>query len=153
MVIFRIRRITNIHDETHARCIVLDDGRTKLVIVVADLCMLTRETVDQAKSRASEITGIPTRNMLISATHTHSGGTSCSVFQSDPDPDYLQFISDRIADAIVRANANLEPARIGWGFGSEAQPGFLPTVEDETRHTTTEPFWWYGSGENESGSK
>jgi hypothetical protein len=121
---FQDTRITNIHDETHARCIVLDDSRTKLVIVVADLCMLTRETVDQAKSRASEITGIPNRNMLISATHTHSGGTSCSVFQSDPDPDYLQFISDRIADAIVRANASLEPARIGWGFGSEAHQVF-----------------------------
>ncbi|MBK8506029.1 MAG: hypothetical protein IPL46_29840 [Saprospiraceae bacterium] len=121
---FQDTRITNIHDETHARCIVLDDGDTKLAIVVADLCMLTRETVDQAKDRASEITGIPPGNMLISATHTHSGGTSCSVFQSDPDSDYLQFISDRIADAIVRANANLVPARIGWGFGSEPNQVF-----------------------------
>jgi neutral ceramidase len=116
--------ITNIHDETHARCIVLDDGQYKLAIVVADLCLLMRETADQAKQRAHDHTGIPVENILISATHTHSAGTACAVFQSDPDPDYLKFISERIADAIIRAHANLQPARIGWGFGEEPNQVF-----------------------------
>ena len=34
---------------------------------------------------------------MMSATHTHSAGTACSVFQSDPDPAYLDFLSERIA--------------------------------------------------------
>lgn len=113
------RIVSNIHDETHARAIVLDDGETRLAIVVSDLCMIYRETVDQAKERAHEFTGIPTENMMMSATHTHSAGTVCSVFQSDPDPEYLEFLSERIADAVIRANENRVPARIGWGFGQE----------------------------------
>ena len=113
------RIVSNIHDETHARAIVLDDGETRLAIVVSDLCMIYRETVDQAKERAHEFTGIPTENMMMSATHTHSAGTACSVFQSDPDPEYLEFLSERIADAVIRANENRVPARIGWGFGQE----------------------------------
>ena len=28
---------TNVHDELHARCLVLDDGKTKLALVVVDL--------------------------------------------------------------------------------------------------------------------
>jgi len=28
---------TNVHDELHARCLVLDDGKTKLALVVLDL--------------------------------------------------------------------------------------------------------------------
>src|SRR5690606_15283445 len=40
-------------------------------------------------------------------------------FQSDPDPEYLEFLSERIADAVIRANENRVPARIGWGFGAE----------------------------------
>src|SRR5438132_173782 len=37
---FQDRRAAYIHDELHARCLVLDDGRTRLAIVVCDLCML-----------------------------------------------------------------------------------------------------------------
>ncbi len=116
---FQDNIITDIHDETHARAIVLDDGNTQLAMVVSDLCLLTRETATAAKQRASEITGIPTENMLLSATHTHSAGTACAIFQSDPDPKYLTFIEERIADAMIRAYNNLSPARIGWGFGQD----------------------------------
>jgi neutral ceramidase len=112
-------KIKGIHDETHARCIVLDDGQTRLAIVVSDLCMISREVLDEAKRRASEVTKIPVENMMMSATHTHSGGTACSVFQSDPDEDYVKFLSERIADAVIRANNKLTPARIGWGVGYE----------------------------------
>lgn len=112
--------VKHIHDDTHARAIVMDDGKTKLAIVVSDLCMVYKETLDKAKKRAHELTGIPVENMMMSATHTHSGGTACSVFQSDPAPSYLDFLSERIADALIRANNNLVPAEIGWGKGYEA---------------------------------
>lgn len=111
--------VKQIHDETHVRCIVLDDGQTRLAILTADLCMIYREQLDEAKKRAHVITGIPIENMMMSATHTHSGGTACSVFQSDPDKNYLKFLTERIADAVVRANNNLAPARIGWDIGNE----------------------------------
>ncbi|MEJ7767260.1 MAG: neutral/alkaline non-lysosomal ceramidase N-terminal domain-containing protein [Chitinophagaceae bacterium] len=112
-------RIENIHDEIHARAIVLDDGVTRLAIVVADLCMVSREILDEAKRLAHGKTRIAVENMMISATHTHSAGTACSVFQSDPDPGYVTFLGERISDAIIRANKNLQPARIGWGTGQE----------------------------------
>lgn len=110
--------VKNIHDETYARCIVLDDGQMRLAIVVSDLCMVSREVLDNAKKRAYEQTQIPVENMLMSATHSHSAGTACSVFQSDPSPEYLVFLTERIADAVIRANRNLAPARIGWGVGN-----------------------------------
>src|SRR5690606_13840963 len=108
------RTARNVHDETMARALVLDDGETQLAFVVSDLCMVYRETLDKAKQRALEFTGIPTENMMMSATHTHSAGTACAVFQSDPEPEYLDFLSIRIADALIRANENRVPARIGW---------------------------------------
>jgi len=111
--------VKQIHDETHVRCIVLDDGQTRLAILTADLCMIYRKELDEAKRKAHEITGIPVENMMMSATHTHSGGTACSVFQSDPDKDYLKFLTERIADALIIANNNLVPARIGWDVGDE----------------------------------
>lgn len=113
------RTARNVHDETMARALVLDDGETQLAFVVSDLCMVYRETLDKAKQRALEFTGIPTENMMMSATHTHSAGTACGVFQSEPEQEYLDFLSIRIADALIRAYENRVPARIGWGSGNE----------------------------------
>ncbi|WP_236973547.1 hypothetical protein [Membranihabitans maritimus] len=114
------RQVRYIHDETYARGMVLDDGDNQLAIVVSDLCMIYRETVDKAKERAHEFTGIPMKNIVMSANHTHSAGTACSVFQSDPDPEYLEFLRIKIADAVIRAYENRVPAKIGWGFGKES---------------------------------
>jgi neutral ceramidase len=106
---------TNVHDELHARCIVLDDSETRLALVVVDSCMVPREVLDEAKRLASERTGIATSNMLISATHTHSAPAATWVFQSGPDPAYKEFLARRIADGIWRAANNLTPAKIGLG--------------------------------------
>jgi neutral ceramidase len=130
----------NIHDETHARSIVLDDGQQRLALVVADLCMVSREVLDAAKHRAHQFTSIPVANMMMSATHTHSGGTACSVFQSDPDAEYLKFLTERIADAVIRANAHLTPARIGWGVGHEPNQVFNRRWKMKAGTKLTNPF-------------
>ncbi len=116
--------IRNVHDETHARALVLDDGHTQLAFVVLDLCMVSREVLDKAKQRAHEFTGIPTSHMMMSAIHTHSAGTACGIFQSEPDPAYLDFLVERAADALIRAYHNRVPAKIAWGMGEEPDEVF-----------------------------
>lgn len=69
---FADRKATAATDPLHARCLVLDDGTTKLAIVVVDSCMIPRELIDTAKALAEKRTGIPAKHMLISATHTHN---------------------------------------------------------------------------------
>lgn len=133
-------KIRTVHDDTFAKSIVLDDGDMRLAFVVSDLCMIYREQLDEAKRRAEEFTGIPSQNMMMSATHTHSAGTACSVFQSDPDPDYLEFLVERIADAVIRANENLEPARIGWGVGHEPSQVFNRRWRMKPGAVITNPF-------------
>lgn len=121
---FQNGTVKNIHDETHAKALVMNDGSQSLAIVVVDLCMIYRKEIDNAKRRAHERTQIPIENMMVSATHTHSSGTACSVFQSDPEEGYLAFLSERIGDAIIRANENLVPAKVGWGSGQEPNQVF-----------------------------
>lgn len=111
------RKAQHVHDELHARAVALDDGQNQLAIVVVDNCLIPREIYDEAKRRVNKWTGLPVENMLMSATHTHSAGSVTHVFQSLSDAGYAEFLTVRIADAIVRAINNLEPARIGWGSG------------------------------------
>jgi len=108
-----------IHDPLHARCLVLDDGTTKIAIAICDSCMIPREVFDAAKEIASKKTGIPVSNMLFSATHTHTAPTASGVFQSDPDENYRKLLVEKIAAGIIAAHANLEPAKAAWSVGSD----------------------------------
>jgi len=133
---FADHRATNIHDELHARCLVLDNGETRLGIVVVDSCMVLREIFDSAKRMIQTETGLPADHLLMSATHTHSAPAASSIFQSDADPQYQQFLARRIADGVRRAIANIAPARISWGIGNvpgqvfnrrwKMKPGTIP---------------------------
>ena len=112
---------THVHDELFARCLVLDDGAVRVAIVVADNVGIPRPVLDEAKRLAREGTGIPVERILISSTHTHSATTargSESSKDADPLDHYQTFLARRIADGIMRAVNNLEPARVGWGSGA-----------------------------------
>ncbi|MCZ2341436.1 MAG: hypothetical protein LC104_06515 [Bacteroidales bacterium] len=118
------RQATGAHDPIHARCLVLDDGTTKLAIVVVDSCMVPRKLMDAAKAKAAAKTGIPAENMLISATHTHTAPSSTGVFQSDADKGYVAFLTEKIAEGIEKAHAARVPAEAGWGVAEEPSQVF-----------------------------
>ncbi len=117
-------KATGVHDRLHARCLVLDDGKTRLAFAVCDSCMIPREVFDLAKKKASAATGIATSQMLFSATHTHSAPTVTGVFQSEPDNNYPTFLAGKIAEGIIAANSRLAPAKIGWAVGSDPKQIF-----------------------------
>jgi hypothetical protein len=86
--------------------------------------MLPRELVEAAKAGAAAKTGILARNMLVSATHTHTAPTVAGVFQSEPDQKYVEFLTARIAEGIAKAHAYLAPAAVGWGVVQESSQLF-----------------------------
>jgi neutral ceramidase len=111
-------KATYIHDELFARCLVLDEGNSRIVIVVADNIGLPREVCDEAKKMIREHTGIAEDRVLIAATHTHSsvGARPANVLKPDDEySPYARFVARRISDGVRRAVAHLEPAQIGWG--------------------------------------
>lgn len=116
---FNDRKVSSVNDPLHARCLVLDDGTTKLAIVAVDSCVIPRELMDAAKVLASKKTGIPAAHMLISATHTHTAPTVGGAFQSEPEPEYIKFLTQKIADGIEKAHKNLAPAKLAWGTAEE----------------------------------
>lgn len=111
---------THIHDELHARCLVLDDGKTKLALVVCDLLGLHRSVSVAAREMIEKETGIPAANVLISGTHTHSAvnalGGPVRQYASELElTDYQKFVARRIADGVRRAINLLRPAEIAFG--------------------------------------
>lgn len=118
---------THIHDELHARCLVLDDGKTRLALVVCDLLGIHRSVSDAARAQVSERLSIPKENVLISATHTHSAvsalGASRYAVDQQLEP-YQQFVVTRIVDGVARAVNLLRPAEIGFGIAQAPEHVF-----------------------------
>ncbi|MEQ1858670.1 MAG: hypothetical protein ABMA13_01900 [Chthoniobacteraceae bacterium] len=117
----------HVHDDLHARCLVLDDGATKVAIVVLDLLGASERMYDEARRLIVEETGLPAANLFMSCTHTHSAqsalGKDRAALKADLD-DYQRFVARRIADGVRRALNNLAPAQIGWAVGSEPREVF-----------------------------
>ncbi len=101
-------------DPLHARCLVLDDGRTRAAICIVDTCLIPRELADAAKARVERQVGIPGSRILIAATHTHSAPSLMEALGSEADPRYPPFLVERIAEGFRNAAANLAPAKVGW---------------------------------------
>lgn len=113
---------TYIHDQLYAKSLVLDDGTTKLAFVLIDNVSIDREVFDAAKKKIYDETGIPAGNILMAATHTHSGTSARGIGSrlrgwhlEEPLDEYQAFLARRIADGVRVALANLEPAKIAWG--------------------------------------
>lgn len=70
---FNARQANNIHDDLWAQAIVLDNGEERVAFVVCDLIAVTATITAPAKELVAERCGIPPQNLLISATHTHTG--------------------------------------------------------------------------------
>ncbi|MGB0580828.1 MAG: hypothetical protein ACPGVU_14090, partial [Limisphaerales bacterium] len=108
---------SDITDPLNVRCVVLDDGREQIVVATVDTCLMGREMLDQAKVMAEKTTGIPTANMMISATHAHSAPAVHPAHGTEPHADYREFLTGKIAEAIKLAHGKLRPAQVGWGVG------------------------------------
>ena len=134
------RKATAANDPLHARCLVLDDGKTKVAIVVVDSCMIPKELMDAAKALAQKKTGIPAANILISATHTHTAPTVGGVFQSEPDEGYVKFLTRKIADGIEKAHDRLAPAKAAWAVGHEPNQVFNRRWKMKEGVVNADPF-------------
>ncbi|MGB4741240.1 MAG: neutral/alkaline non-lysosomal ceramidase N-terminal domain-containing protein [Fuerstiella sp.] len=117
----------HIHDELFARCLVLDDGNTRLAFVICDNVGIPREVFDLAGSQIEEATGLLKTHVLMASTHTHSATTArgpSKVIWQDELTDYQKFIASRISDGVQIAINNLEPAKIAWGTVDEPSEVF-----------------------------
>ena len=126
------------HTRLFSRALVLQRGGRKVALVQVDLFMIPGGMVRHIGERLADI-GFSEQNILISASHTHSGPGGYGNFETlntaaptlatatDPfsfvallnpapaDPQLYGFLSDQIATAIRRADADRGPAVAGWG--------------------------------------
>ncbi len=128
---FNERLSTGIHDPLFAKAIVMQDEQERFAFVFCDLVGLSLNISTNARAQASARTGIPYQNILICATHSHTGPLFEGVIREylheialkkdgkdlREEIDYSKFLIERIVKTIVDANATLQPSTINTGLG------------------------------------
>jgi hypothetical protein len=117
-----------IRDNLFAKAMVLTDGTTTLAIVSADLLYTPLEDItNPVRVLVHEKTGIPEKNIMVCATHTHSGPEVFTrskvpaegrLDASRIDQAYCRVLVSKIADSVQIAHRNMQEVRVGTAMGS-----------------------------------
>jgi hypothetical protein len=124
------RAANGIHDDLWARTMVIDDGKTRLAIVVLDAIGFMNDDVIDVRMRITQSAGVT--YTIITSTHDHEapdllGLWGKTPFKSGIDKKYMEFVKDQAAASVIEAVANLQNARLEV---SEDLTGAVPLVKD-----------------------
>lgn len=105
-----------VRDPLHATALVLTRGDCQVAIISLDWILIEAEEVAEIRCQVEAQTGITAANITVSAIQSHSAPRTFSAWGwGDKDRDYVSAVLPRIVEAVVQANANLQPAVVGIG--------------------------------------
>jgi len=108
------RRAERARDTPRAKALVLDDGRTRVALVISDIIGYYSQWVGPARAKQ---TAVPASNVLLATTHTHSSPCLLGMFgpPGSVDRAYVDWLGVQMSAAIEEAAQRLRPVRIGFG--------------------------------------
>lgn len=119
------RYATGIKDELFAKSMVLEDGKNIVAFVALDMIGVEREDVLNIREKVFKQTGIPEENIMVSATHTHTGPPVVrNLFADKKDEKYMEYVTKKAADAAIVAFNKRIPVQVGCGTGIEKDIAF-----------------------------
>lgn len=115
-VIGHRREVNGVRDPLRAGVLILDDGETKAAIVTLDTIGAWEAMVEKARARISEESGVPPENIMISASHNHSGPGFVEHLR------WASALIDKLGAAAKEAAADMRTVTVGYdedkiGFG------------------------------------
>ena len=119
-----------VHDDTWARTMIVDDGKSRLAIVSIDAIGFMNDDVLDVRNLIPEEAGIT--YAIISSTHTHEGPDMIGMWSGTPvmdglNKEYLKYVKTRIVQSVEAAVKNMRPARLEI---SQDLTGAIPLVKD-----------------------
>jgi neutral ceramidase len=115
---------TGTHDSLHAKAIVFESGGTKAAIVACDLTSIPVHLIVAARQHLAQVCTVPPENVMITATHTHTGPSlrprlfkNATPAQMKAATDYLDRLPQMIAASVRQAERNLTGARLQAAIG------------------------------------
>jgi hypothetical protein len=105
-------------DKLYAQAIVICDGNEKVAFLSVDAVYVLKKSNDKIKKYITENSDIKHENIIICATHAHTGGpVDDDLANKDKDDLYLEFMAAAAADTVILADKRLEDGSLTYAFG------------------------------------
>ena len=122
---YRFRAVEGVRDPLYAKAIVIEQDGSLAALVALDLVSTSRPVVEQARELIRRQSSITPEQVLISATHTHTGpqlprDSLMDEITRANAPEglaYLKALPLWIAEAVAKAKAALAPAGASAAIG------------------------------------
>ncbi len=114
-------------DHLYSRAIVLESGNARAALITVDAGAVPDAVWKGVSEQVEKDLGIPARNVLLTATHTHS-------VPGQTGSDYVR----KIVESVQMAKERLAPARVGYGAGVSYINVNRNIIDPKTRR------WWEG---------
>lgn len=129
---YSTRLMKGVHDDLHAKAIVIASGDSRAALVACDLIGIPPAVIEEARKLIQSSTGIPGENVMISATHSHTGplipggGAREGAYGGNLEiaRHYRAELPRKIAESVQLANTHLAEARVSFGKGHEDSISF-----------------------------
>ena len=106
---------TSVHDDLTVTALVLEYGNTKVVLMSVTVCLINNDLIEKLRTLCGNAADVPAANVIIAATHTHSG-PSTNDYDSNTgrDDGYCNeiFIPKCVA-AATAAGKEMKPVTVG----------------------------------------
>lgn len=113
-----------LHDDCLMSAAVFDDGENTVALVGVDALSIKHSMCERARAIIQEAVGIPPEHVLFGASHSHSAGPSCQLFDSAFDPAYVEHMALQGATAVIDADRRKQQLRVGIGVGEARHVAF-----------------------------
>jgi neutral ceramidase len=113
----------SVADPLYVRACWLQTEAGAVGLTSVDCVSLEAEAVAQIRSLVAQWIETPAA-VLVTATHTHSGGPTAEVLLSETDPVYVQWVARQAATALTLAAQRQQPAILRHGAGEAPGIGF-----------------------------
>ncbi len=91
-------------------------GENSVILVSVDALFVSVEQTNEIRKSVFEATGVPCKNILVAATHTHTGGPVCIKTWGTPaDHEGAKLTTRGIIEAAISAWNNRQTVKIGTG--------------------------------------
>ncbi len=98
---------TWVHDDVYVRCLVLDDGKEKVVLMAFDLLFHDHLLNDQIAAYAQEKYGIKPDGVTLSYSHAHTAPAARGYNRDHHNEDFEQLLLSRAKTCLDRAMCSL----------------------------------------------
>ena len=106
---------TSVHDDLTVTALALEYGNDKVLLLSATVCLIGNELSAKVRQLCGEAAGIPASNVILGATHTHSGPITTNYGDSSfYDTEYCDSIFvPRCVAAAKAAVKEMKPVTVG----------------------------------------